>query len=257
MDINAIAHALRMAENSKVPMAPVRNIIGTDDLDLAYSIQKINTDLRVKEGARITGKKIGLTSKAVQIQLGVDQPDFGVLFSDREILNGQSIALKNVMQAKVEAEIAFVLAYDLDFAPVTITDLIEAIDYALPAIEIAGSRIADWDIQITDTIADNASASHYVLGHSPRAIDSFDMVECNMEMSINGKIVSEGTGAACMGSPLNAVYWLAHKMYDMGTPLLAGEIILSGALGKFADVSAGDEVLATISGLGSVSVNFE
>jgi 2-keto-4-pentenoate hydratase len=173
-----------------------------------------------------------------------------------EVLNGQSIPAANIMNPKVETEIAFVLNKSLDFENITIVDIIGAIDFALPAIEIVGSRINNWDIKITDTIADNASASHYVLGSSPKKITDFDNVNCQMKMTINKQEVSSGSGADCLGSPLNATLWLANMMYRMGKPLRKGELVLSGALGKFADVKKGDLVEASISGLGTVSVSF-
>ena len=251
-----IAKKLRDAQNTKTPIDPIRSDIGGTDIDLAYQIQTINTEHRVEGGARIVGKKIGLTSKVVQKQLGVDQPDFGVLFHDMEVLNGQSISIKEILQPKVEAEIAFVLGEDLDMEALTIVDVIDAIDYMLPSIEIVGSRIKAWDVKITDTVADNASASHYVLGHTPKTIDELDVVNTEMVMKINGEVQSQGKGAACLGSPLNALLWLAQKMQEMDEPLQAGEVILSGALGPFYDVKAGDQVTAEFTGLGSVSVSF-
>lgn len=251
------AKALRDAELNKATIAPIRDEIGITNLDLAYEIQAVNTKHRLSQGGTIVGKKIGLTSIAVQKQLGVDQPDFGILFSDMEALNGLSIPFKDTMQPKAEAEIAFVLKEDLDAENITIIDLISAIEYALPAIEIVGSRIENWNIKITDTIADNASASHYVLGHQPKLLNEFDMVACKMQMSKNGNVVSEGTGADCLGSPLNAVLWLAKKMVKLGQPLKAGELILSGALGPMSAIEAGDHLEASISGLGSVSISFE
>jgi len=257
MDAEAIALSLRQASISCTPISPISKIIGTDDMELAYLIQNINNNIKINSGLRVTGKKIGLTSKAVQQQLGVDQPDFGILFQDMELANGSSIDVDQLMQPKVEAEIAFVLSQDIDSENISTTELINAIDYVIPTIEIVASRIKDWNIKITDTIADNASASHYVLGNTPQSIDDIDMVACKMQMSINDRVVSEGAGASCMGSPLNALHWLATKMCSLGSPLLKGEIVLSGALGKFVDVRKGDKVKASITGLGSVSVNFK
>jgi len=251
------AERLRRAFEERKAIDPLRNEIGLDNLNFAYEIQDINTKLRIQEGARVVGKKIGLTSKAVQKQLGVDQPDYGILFHDMEVLNGSSISVKEMMQPKVEAEVAFVLGDDLDGEGITIVDLLASIDYALPAIEIVGSRIKDWDIKITDTIADNASASHYVLGHTPRTLDEFDVIECKMQMKKNNEIVSEGTGAACLGSPLNATLWLANKMIELGNPLKAGELIFSGAIGPMSNVTANDRIFVNIEGLGHVSVSFE
>jgi len=252
-----LAKVLRDAQSSKTCIPSIRKDIGINNIELAYEIQNINTKYKVNNGARIVGKKIGLTSLAVQNQLGVDQPDFGVLFNDMEILNGLSISAKKLQQPKAEAEIAFVLSEDLDVKNMTILDVIEGIDYALPAIEIVGSRIKDWDIKITDTVADNASASHYVIGHTPKTLDEFDVINCQMKMFKNEELVSNGHGGLCLGSPLNATLWLANKMYEIGNPLKAGELILSGALGPMVNISPKDSLYATFTGLGSVSVSFD
>ena len=257
MKATKYAQALRNAYTTRTAITPLREEIGVSDLELAYQIQQLNTEYRLDQGARIVGKKIGLTSKAVQAQIGVDQPDFGILFDDMEVLNGLSISVQALMQPKVEAELAFVLAEDIDVPNLTIVDLISCIDYALPAIEIVGSRIADWNIKITDTIADNASASHFVVGHSPKTLDEFDVVDCKMTLHKNGTLASEGTGAACLGSPLNAMLWLANKMIEVGNPLQAGELIFSGAVGPMVSISAGDHIVTEIEGLGKVSVSFD
>lgn len=250
------AKILRVAYEKRIPCSPLREQIGVNDVELAYQIQAINNQILIQNGASITGHKIGLTSKAVQEQLGVDQPDFGMLLDTMEVLNGGTIQMSELMQPKVEAEIAFVLGKDLPNRPVSTVELINAIDYALAAIEIVGSRIKDWNIKITDTIADNASASHYVLGHKPTKLSDFDVINCQMSMTKNGSLASEGKGAACLGSPINATLWLADKMAEIGTPLKAGQVILSGALGKMTTVQAGDTIEASIDGLSSVSVSF-
>ncbi len=255
--IEKLAKQLRDAYARRIACPPLREVIGVEDIELAYAIQNTNNQLLIKEGARVTGRKIGLTSKAVQKQLGVNQPDFGVLLNTMEVLNGDSVSMSELMQPKVEAEIAFVLKEDLPAHALTTTELISAIDYALAAIEIVGSRIANWDIKITDTVADNASASHYVLGHRPVRLENIDLVGCKMQMTKNGEVVSTGSGAACLGSPLNATLWLVNQMAALGTPLKAGEVILSGALGPMANVEAGDTFAATFDGLGSVSVSFD
>ena len=257
MNKDQIAELLRNSYHNKETVPPISQYIGDTDIATAYAIQDINTKHRVSDGARIIGKKIGLTSIAIQKQLGVDSPDYGVLFDDMEVLNGLSVSASDLMQPKAEAEIAFVLSEDLDHESITIIDLISCIDYALPAIEIVGSRIADWKIKLTDTIADNASASRIILGHTPKTLDEFDVVYCKMQLSKNGTIVSEGTGADCMGSPLNATLWLAKKMLELGQPLQAGELIFSGALGPMTVVASGDHLNATFEGLGSVSVSFD
>jgi len=250
------AKILRDADTTKKTIKPLRDQ-GVSDIKTAYEIQNVNTAYRTLQGARIIGKKIGLTSKSVQQQLGVDQPDYGILFNDMEVLNGQSISMKNLMQPKAESEIAFVLSEDLDYPNLTVVDLLSAIDYALPAIEIVGSRIENWNIKIVDTIADNASASHFVVGHTPRTLDEFDMINCKMQMTKNGELASKGSGADCLGSPLNALLWLANKMVEIGHPLEAGELIFTGALGPMVKVEAGDLFKAEIEGLGTVSISFE
>ncbi len=253
--LKELAIALREAGEKKMTIDPIFDKID-NDVELAYKVQQVNTLHKLNQGHRIVGKKIGLTSLAVQQQFGIDQPDFGILFEDMEVLNRLSLSISEVVQPKVEAEIAFVMAEDLDYDKLTIIDIMSAIDYALPAIEIVGSRVENWNIKIADTIADNASASHYVVGHTPRTLDEFDVVNCRMEMTINNQLMSEGSGVNCMGSPLNAVLWLANTMAKNGTPLEAGELILSGSLGKMANVNAGDKVEATFEGLGNVSVTF-
>ncbi len=254
--ITEVADRLLQASQTGLTCAPIRDIIGIEDVEVAYAAQDINTERRRKAGARIVGSKIGLTSVAVQKQLGVDQPDFGMLFDDMEVANGLQMDFNLLMQPKAEAEIAFVLKSDLTDPQIGAADVLSAIDYALAAIEIVGSRIENWNIKITDTIADNASASHFVLGHRPVKLENVDLINCPMEMSVNGNKVSEGKGAACMGSPINATLWLAKTMAKMGRPLKAGDVILSGALGSMTTVNPGDEVVAKIGGLGSVSVKF-
>lgn len=254
--IEAAAERLRAAEASKNVCAPIRDLIGIEDLASAYAVQKINTNHKIASGGRVIGHKIGLTAPVVQKQLGVDQPDFGLLWHDKEILNGGEVSVSEMMQPKAEAEIAFVLGKDLNADFMTSVDVLNAVEYALASIEIVGSRISNWDITITDTIADNASASHWVIGHQPVKLEKLDLVNCSMVMENNFKVVSEGIGSACLGSPINALLWLARKMVQMGEPLKAGDLILSGALGPMVNVVEGDHFNVTIEGLGSVSASF-
>ena len=254
--VEAAAKRLREAAQKGIACEPVRNLIGTTDLAKAYAVQEINTALRIAEGARVIGSKIGLTAPVVQKQLGVDQPDFGMLWNDKEVLNGGEVSMKDLMQPRAEAEIAFVLGQDLTRDRLTSVDILSAIDYAVASIEIVGSRIADWNIKITDTIADNASASHWVIGHKPVKLENLDLINCKMVMENNGKVVSEGVGKACLGSPINAMLWLAQKMQQIGKPMKAGDIILSGALGPMVSAKAGDNFRVTIEGLGEVSAAF-
>ena len=254
--IKTAAERLRQAAETGQACAPVRELIGLDDLAAAYEVQALNTQLRLAAGARIVGRKIGLTAKSVQTQLGVEQPDYGVLFHDREVLNGAIVPWQALMQPRAEGEIAFVLGKDLPHPDLISADVISAIDYALASIEIVGSRIENWNIRITDTIADNASASHFVLGHRPVRLEHLDLTGCNMSLLKNGVQVSEGLGAACLGSPINALVWLAKTMARLGEPLRAGEVILTGALGPVVAVTPGDRIDCHIDGLGSASVHF-
>lgn len=254
--IQQAADRLHAAAQSGVPCAPIRDSLTGVDIDAAYAIQATNTRRALEAGRRLVGRKIGLTARAVQKQLGVDQPDYGMLFADMARPEALDIALADVMQPKVEAEIAFILERDLEGDQLTLADLFRAIAYAVPAIEIVGSRIANWDIRITDTIADNASSGLYVLGARPVRLTDFDPRLCGMVMEKAGEPVSVGAGAACLGSPLNAALWLAQVMARAGYPLRAGETILSGALGPMVPVAPGDVFDVRIEGLGAVRAAF-
>ncbi|MGW0931611.1 2-keto-4-pentenoate hydratase [Streptomyces sp. NPDC002644] len=254
--IAAAAARLREAAATGVPAAPVRDLIGRDDVEAAYAVQSALAAERVAAGATVVGRKIGLTSTAVQRQLGVDQPDFGVLFDDMEYADGAVVPAAAILQPRVEAEIAFVLRADLAEGPLDDAQVREAVDHAVAALEICGSRVAGWDISFGDTVADNASAGGYVLGTRRVPLDDFDPVTAEMAMTIDGETVSTGDGAACLGDPVNALVWLARQARDLGSPLRAGQVVLSGALGPMRPVTAGNAVRATVTGLGPVSVTF-
>jgi len=254
--IEALAERLRRAEETGKPCGPIRDHLPEGDVEAAYAVQRANTEFWTKQGRRLVGRKIGLTAKAVQRQIGVDQPDFGMLLADRTVGDGEEIDPGLVMQPRVEAEIALILERDLTAERPTIADVIRATAFAVPAIEVVSSRIADWDIRIVDTIADNASFGLYVLGGPPRSLDGLDLRLCGMVMERRGEPISLGVGAACLGNPLNAAAWLARKMVEVGMPLQAGDVIMTGALGPMAPVAAGDVIEARISGLGSVRAVF-
>lgn len=259
VDTDAIAAAadrLRLAAETGTPSAPVRDLIGRDDVAAAYAVQQRLTADRVAAGARVVGRKIGLTSSAVQEQLGVDQPDFGVLFDDMAYADGGAVPAAEVLQPRVEAEVAFVLKEDLAEGPLDLAQVRGAVEYAVAALEICGSRVADWDISFADTVADNASAGAYVLGTQRRTLDEVEPRDVTMSMSIDGAEVSTGSGAACLGDPLEAVVWLARQARTFGEPLRAGQVVLSGALGPMRPVAPGSTVTTTITGLGGVSVAF-
>jgi 2-keto-4-pentenoate hydratase len=254
--IESVAARLRGAAESGNAIPPIRDEIASGGVAAAYAVQQANTDHYVKQGRRLVGRKIGLTSKSVQKQLGVDSPDFGMLFADMAFNDQEEVPLGKVLQPKVEAEVAFVLDRDLTHDQVTLPDLISAVAYALPAIEIVGSRIANWDIKLLDTIADNASSGLFVLGAEPRKLDGLDLRLCGMVMERRGEPVSVGAGAACLGHPLNAALWLARTMVLVRRPLKAGDIVMSGALGPMVGVSPGDVIDTRIEGLGSVRAAF-
>ncbi|WP_166305207.1 2-keto-4-pentenoate hydratase [Bradyrhizobium sp. 26S5] len=258
IDIACAARSLRRAARMGNAIAPLRETFPQMTAAEAYAIQRLNTEHRVSEqGARIVGCKIGLTAKAVQAQLGVDQPDFGMLFDDMGFGDAEPISMRGLLQPKVEAEVAFVLGRDLDMDNPGHVDVIQAIDHLLPALEIVGSRIANWNIRFVDTVADNASSSAYVLGGMPKRLSDVDLRLCGMVMNRRGEPVSVGAGAACLGNPLNAVVWLARTMAALGQPLRAGHLVLSGALGPMVAVNPGDIFDAHINGLGSVKAVFE
>lgn len=254
--ISEAADRLHEAALQGVPTAPIRDLLAAGDIEAAYAVQRINTERALAAGRRLVGRKIGLTSAAVQQQLGVNQPDYGMLFADMARPEATDIQIADILQPRAEAEIAFVLGRDLDSEQLTVAEIIQAIDFALPAVEIVGSRIASWDIRITDTIADNASSGLYVLGSRPVRLGDFDPRLCGMVMERAGEPVSVGAGAACLGSPLNAVLWLARTMARAGHPMRAGDTILSGALGPVVPVSPGDVFDVRIEGLGAVRAAF-
>jgi 2-keto-4-pentenoate hydratase len=254
--VEAAAQAIRTAWDTGKACPPVRDSLPANDVNAAYAVQKINTDKWLDEGRRLTGRKIGLTAKAVQKQLGVDQPDYGMLFADMCYVDGEEMPANRLMQPRVEAEVALVLEKDLTQSQLTLPDMIAATAYALPAIEVVGSRIAKWDIKIVDTIADNASSGLFVLGTKPVKLDQVDLRLCGMVMENKGDQVSVGAGVACLGNPVIAALWLARKMVEVGMPLRAGDVIMTGALGPMAPVAAGDVLEARISGLGSVRAAF-
>jgi 2-keto-4-pentenoate hydratase len=268
-DVRAAVDRLAQAQASRVPCAPVRDLIGTDDLPAAYSVQQGLVQGRLATGVTVVGRKIGATSKAVQDQLGVDQPDFGYLLSDMDVSHGAApggrpISMRTLLQPRVEAEVAFRLGQDIDVPEEEITAAFvrAAVEVTLPALEIVDSRIAGWDIGFTDTVADNASSGLFVIGTDAKpltrpGVEGCEPVEVEMSLKINGEVRSSGNGAACLGDPLEALRWLAVQAQRFGDPLRAGHLILSGALGPFVPFEPGDRVEASISGFAPLVVQFE
>jgi 2-keto-4-pentenoate hydratase len=235
---------------------PVRDILGSTDIDAAYAVQRLITEDSLRRGRHIVGHKIGLTSPAVQRQLGVDQPDSGVLFADMQVPCGSVVGAGTLLQPKVEAEIAFILAEDLD-GDLSDSQIRAAAGIALPALEIVDSRVRDWSISIVDTIADNGSSALFVLGSQACASSDLDFDSRTMRLAQDGVEVSSGRGSDCLGSPLNALRWLARTAQNIGSPLRAGHIVLSGALGPMIPVHPGSTYSAEIDGIGRVDISFE
>jgi len=256
--VTKLAERLRACYASGEPIPPIRDELPEGDLATAYRIQEVNTEHWLTAGRRQVGRKIGLTAATVQRQLGVDQPDFGMLFADMAVDDGATVPPGQLLQPRVEAEVAFVLGRDLSVPQPTIVDVIGAVEYAVAAIEIVDSRIAGWRIGIVDTVADNASSGMFVLGTTPRSVrdPAFDLRLAGMVMERHGEPVAFGAGAACLGNPLNALRWLAATMTEVGRPLGAGDVVLSGALGPMLPAAPGDRFEARISGLGAVRVGF-
>jgi 2-keto-4-pentenoate hydratase len=256
-EVETAAESLWSAGASGQAIAPLRETFPGFGPEEAYVVQEINTQRRLKAGGRLVGRKIGLTARSVQQQLGVDQPDYGMLFADMAVADGEPVKWATLMQPKVEAEVALVMERDLPEPGVTVAQLLRAVAFALPAIEIVGSRIAEWNIRFVDTVADNASSSAFVLGNTPVSLAGLDLRLAGMVMERSGEQVSLGAGAACLGNPLNAAVWLANKMASLGRGLKAGDVVLTGALGPMVAVRPGDVFEARIHGMGSVRAVFE
>lgn len=255
-NIASAAAELFLARQERKPVEPIRTRWAIASADDAYKIQKTNTERWRAAGRRSIGRKIGLTSVAVQRQLGVDQPDFGVLWADLCYSSGDCVPASAFMQPKVEAELAFLLGRDLVHASVAMHEVVAAVDCVLPAMEIVDSAISNWDIRLVDTIADNASSGGLVLGVSPRALSQIDLRCCGMLMTRKGDLVSHGVGAACLGNPLNALHWLARTAVALGDPLRAGDLVLSGALGPMVSAQPGDAFNVEIQGFDPFTMEF-
>jgi 2-keto-4-pentenoate hydratase len=252
--LSTVAAEIFDAYRSKRPIEPIRGRLnGTSE---AYAVQKQNVGKWLATGRREIGRKIGLTSKAVQQQLAVDEPDYGVLFEDMLLRTGSTVKRGSLLQPRIEGEIAFVLSAPLRGTHITPQAVVAALDYVCPAIEICDSRIARWDIKIEDTIADNASSGLVVLGDAriKPTLEWLSQVEMTVH-STDGKI-GEGRGDACLGNPAIAVAWLAEKMTELGDGLRAGDLIMSGALSKMTPALPGNQFRAEFRQFGAVSITF-
>lgn len=252
----AAAERLARARLTGETCAPVRDLIGADDLAAAYAVQRENHRIRIARGERPIGAKVALSSKAVQAQMGVGHPTHGRLFADGVVAEGVEVPFSALMQPKLETEVAIVLERPLERVRHTVVDVLSAVAYAVPAFEIVGSRVTGWDVGAADFVADNSAASHVVLGGRPRKLSEFDVLRCRMETRRAGEVVSSGTGAACAGNPLAALIWIADTLVAEGRPLQAGDLIMTGSLGPMALIGPGDRFEAEIEGLGRIETTF-
>lgn len=223
--------------------------IGIED---AYHISRVMLEQRMqRDGERVVGKKIGVTSAAVQDMLGVFQPDFGFLTDRMAYAHDASIPVAgNLIQPRAEGEIAFRLKSDLRGPGVTEANVLAATECIMPCFEIVDSRIDNWEIRIQDTIADNASCGVYVLGETEIDPRGLDLAALQIQVIKNGAPISSGKGAAVQGNPLTAVAWLANTLGEFDIPFIAGEVILSGSLVPLEPVSAGDAIQLELTGEG-------
>ena len=242
---------------SREPVEPLSSRYPGLSVADAYRIQQQMIGRRLEAGERVVGKKIGVTSRAVMNMLQVYQPDFGYMLDGMIYNEGEAVPMERLIQPKAEGEIAFILKRDLLGPGVTAAEVLAATECVMPCFEIVDSRIRDWKIKIADTVADNASCGVFVLGDQARDPRTLDLALCGMVFEKNGQVIATGAGAAALGSPLNAVAWLANTMGELGIPLKAGEVILSGALAAMSPAQAGDHFRVSIGGLGSCAVRFE
>lgn len=251
-----MAAALADAEATRVAIPPLTQSDPALSIEDAYAIQGFNTARRIAAGERVVGRKVGLTSAAMQRQLGVDRPDYGVLLSDMMVADGDAIDVGELLQPKVESEIAFVLKRDLAGPGVDVSSALRSVEGVLPAIEVIDSRIADWKIGLVDTIADNASSARCVLGGRMLPPTAFDLRLCGTVLSVDGRAVATGAGAAVLGNPARCLAWLANTLGAYGEGLCEGDVVLAGALHAAVTVEPGASVVAEFAHLGAVSVRF-
>lgn len=250
-----IAKKLYEADQNNQPIEQITKTYEGLTVDDAYEIQLLNVQKKLDEGNVITGKKIGLTSLAMQKSLGVDTPDFGFLYNSMEVKDGV-IKKDDILQPRMEGELAFILKEDLkDNA--TVQDVLDATDYVVPALEIVGSRIKDWKLTIVDTVADNASCGMYLLSDIKIDPKEVDLKEIEMSLYKNDELINQGKGSAVLGDPANAVLWLANSLGKYGVKLNAGDIILAGALTAAIPAVSGDEFTCDYGEFGKLSIKFE
>ena len=252
-----LAADLAQAERSREPIAPLTSAYPDIDVVDAYEIQLINIRQRVAEGARVLGHKVGLSSKAMQQMMGVDEPDYGHLLDEMQVFEDTPVKAASYLYPRVEVEVGFILAADLPGAGCTEDDVLAATEALVPSIELIDTRITDWKIALCDTIADNASSAGFVLGSARVAPGDVDVKAIDATLTRNGEVVAEGRSDAVLGNPVTAVAWLARKVESFGVRLKKGDIVLPGSCTRAIDVHAGDKFIADFAGLGAVRLSFE
>ncbi|WP_216217226.1 2-keto-4-pentenoate hydratase [Amycolatopsis aidingensis] len=255
--VREVAGKLLTAYQTGTPIEPVITEYPEATIADAYRIQQEQVRAWTREGDVVTGHKVGLSSAAMQQQMGVDQPDYGHLLAGMFHLEHQPIRTAGFLQPRIEPEIAFVLGRPLAGPGVTVADAVRAVDFVLPALEIVDSRIRDWRISIVDTIADNASSGGVVLGSKPTPLTAVDLRLAGCTLHSGGELVATGAGAAVLGSPVNALVWLANTVGPLGVELEPGHVVLPGSMTRAIPVRPGDAVVASIAELGSVTAVFE
>lgn len=252
-----LAAELAQAERSREPIAPLTAAHPDIDVVDAYEIQLINIRQRVAEGARVLGHKVGLSSKAIQQMMGVDEPDYGHLLDEMQLFEDTPVRASRYLWPRVEVEVGFILNADLPGADCTEEDVLAATEALVPSIELIDTRITDWKIELCDTIADNASSAGFVLGKGRVAPRDIDVKGIDAVLRCNGEVVAEGRTDAVLGNPVTAVAWLARKVEGFGVRLRKGDVVLPGSCTRAIDAHAGDEFVADFKGLGSVHLSFE
>ncbi len=252
-----LAADLAQAERSREPIAPLTAAHPDIDVVDAYEIQLINIRQRIAEGARVLGHKVGLSSKAIQQMMGVDEPDYGHLLDEMQLFEDTPVKASRYLWPRVEVEVGFILNADLPGAGCTEDDVLAATEALVPSIELIDTRITDWKIELCDTIADNASSAGFVLGEGRISPRDLDVKGIDAVLRCNGEVVAEGRTDAVLGNPLTAVAWLARKVDGFGVRLRKGDVVLPGSCTRAIDAHAGDDFVAEFTGLGSVQLSFE
>lgn len=258
-NVAEIAERLDRAWRTRVPIAPLSESDGIASAEVAYAIQAHWTGMRLARGEKIAGRKIGLTSKAIQQQLGVSEPDYGTLWQSSfyPATGGRvEIPAADFMQPRLEGEVAFLIGKPLRGPQVSPEDVLAATEACALGVEIVASRIADWRIKLVDTIADNASYGGFTLGPWDRKLREADLAALAMTIEHNGVLAAEGVGAAALGHPAASTAWLANTLLSFGVALEPGDIVISGGITRMLPVKAGDRFVFTLTGQPSLTVSF-